>query len=235
MEYEIISTGSDGNAVIINHFILIDCGVPFRKIKPYYKDLKIVLLTHIHKDHFSNTSIKTLARERPALRFACGRWLAAPLVSCGVEKDKIDILDFGKMYGYGLCNIIPVPLSHNVPNLGYKIHFRNGEKLFYATDTNNLNGITARNYDLYMIEANYEDHEIQQRIREKKESGEYSYEVQVLKNHLSKEKCDDFIYRNIGSSGKYIYLHQHKEKEQDHDRNSKDSFIRRQNPAPSSG
>ena len=213
MEYRIVSTGSDGNAVIVKNFILIDCGVPFRKMKPYLKDLKIVLLTHIHKDHFLKPSVEALARERPALRFACGKWLVPPLLSCGVAKEKIDRLDFGKMYGYGLCNVIPVPLSHNVPNLGYKIHFPNGEKLFYATDTNNLNGIAARHYDLYMIEANYEDHEIQQRIREKKEAGKYSYELQVLKNHLSKEKCDDFIYRNIGNNGRYVYLHQHREKD----------------------
>ena len=37
MTYNIISTGSKGNAVIINNEILIDCGVPFKDIKPYIK------------------------------------------------------------------------------------------------------------------------------------------------------------------------------------------------------
>lgn len=32
---------------------------------------------------------------------------------------------------------------------------------------NNLNGITAPNYDLYMVEANYDDAEIQAKIAEK--------------------------------------------------------------------
>lgn len=48
MEYEIIGTGSSGNAVVINGSILMDCGLPWNKIKPYAKNLKIVLLTHIH-------------------------------------------------------------------------------------------------------------------------------------------------------------------------------------------
>ena len=48
MDYEIISTGSDGNAVIINGKVLIDCGVSFSALKPYYRNLKLVLLTHIH-------------------------------------------------------------------------------------------------------------------------------------------------------------------------------------------
>ena len=112
------------------------------------------------------------------------------------------------MYGYGICNVIPVSLVHNVPNCGYKIHFPAG-KVFYATDTNNLNGIVARHYDLYMIEANYEDEEIQRKIAEKQAAGEYAYEMQVLRNHLSKAKCNDFIYKNIGPHGRYVYLHCH--------------------------
>ncbi|MFA5407984.1 MAG: MBL fold metallo-hydrolase, partial [Bacilli bacterium] len=71
MNYNIIATGSRGNAVVIEEDILIDCGVSFRKLKDYYKQFKIVLLTHIHADHFNKTTIKTLAKERPALRFGC--------------------------------------------------------------------------------------------------------------------------------------------------------------------
>lgn len=48
MDYEIVATGSSGNCVIINNIIAIDAGVPFKALKPFYKDLKIVLLTHIH-------------------------------------------------------------------------------------------------------------------------------------------------------------------------------------------
>jgi len=48
IEYVIISTGSKGNAVIANKAVLIDCGVPFKALKMYYKKLKLVLLTHIH-------------------------------------------------------------------------------------------------------------------------------------------------------------------------------------------
>lgn len=44
----IINSGSDGNATILFKEILIDCGVSYKKISNYKKDLKIVLLTHIH-------------------------------------------------------------------------------------------------------------------------------------------------------------------------------------------
>lgn len=213
IDYNIVSTGSQGNAVIINKKILIDCGVPLKALKPYIKDFKLVLLTHIHSDHFRKATIKALAKERPTLRFGCGRWLVEPLVALGVNKANIDVLDADKMYGYGICNVIPISLVHNVPNMGYKIHFADLGKMIYATDTNNLNGITAKNYDLYLLEANYEDEVITEKIKTKKANGEYAYEQQVIKNHLSKEKCDDFIYRNIGSKGTYVYLHQHRDKE----------------------
>ena len=82
------------------------------------------------------------------------------------------------LYGYGLCNVIPVMLAHNVPNCGYKVHFPSG-KVIYATDTNNLDGIQAIGYDLYLIESNYRDEDIQAKIQEKKVAGQYAYELQV--------------------------------------------------------
>lgn len=48
MNVNIIRTGSSGNAVQLNSFVLIDCGVSFKTLKSVYKSLKIVLLTHIH-------------------------------------------------------------------------------------------------------------------------------------------------------------------------------------------
>lgn len=102
------------------------------------------MLTHIHSDHFNRTTIKRLAQERPTLRFACCRWLVPPLINCGAERRNIDVLDFDVMYGYGICNIIPFYLPHNVPNCGYKLHFANGGKMVYATDCSNLNGVLLK-------------------------------------------------------------------------------------------
>lgn len=208
MTYKVISTGSKGNAVIFNSIILIDCGVSMRALKEHIKSLKLVLTTHAHGDHFKQSTISSLASERPALRFACGEWMVYDLVKCGVKKANIDIVDEGKSYNYGLFRIEPVHLPHDVRNFGYKIYIGN-EKIFYATDTNSLNGIEAKGFDLYMIEANYTEQELAERIRTKECAGIYPYEIKVRNNHLSKEKADDFIYRNIGSNSSYVYLHTH--------------------------
>lgn len=209
MEYRIISTGSKGNAVILNDEILIDCGVPYKALKPYVKGLKLVLLTHVHSDHFKPETIRKLANERPTLRFGCGKWLLPSVIACGVRKTKIDIYipNTKNRYSDDL-QLIMIPLKHNVSNCGYKIYLK-GEKVFYATDCNNLDGIDAPGYDYYMIEANYEDEEIGERIRQKEETGQYCYEYDVLNNHLSKKKADDFIVANANENSKYIYLHGH--------------------------
>lgn len=210
MTYNIISTGSKGNAVIINDEILIDCGVPFKDIKPYINGLKLVLLTHEHGDHFCPSTIKKLAEKRPTLRFGCGKWLINKLIACGVQKWRIDVYSPNTRNNYiDFVSLVMIPLNHNVQNCGYKIYTEDGEKIIYATDTNDLNGIIAPNFDFYMIEANYEDNEIQQRIAEKVSKGEYAYEKDVLKNHLSKAKADDFIIKNAGINSRFIYLHGH--------------------------
>ena len=216
MNYDIINTGSNGNATVIENCILIDCGVSFVRIKPYYKNIKLVLLTHIHSDHFNKTTIKRLAKERPTLRFACCEWLVSPLIECGVNKKNIDILEIGKWYQYSGIKVSPVLLYHNVEQCGYRVVI-NEKKLFYATDTNTLDGISANNYDLYMVEANYTEEEIKGRIEAKKGLKTYCYENDVILNHLSKEKCDEFLYNNMGEKSQYVYMHQHVERGKDNE------------------
>ena len=210
MHYNIISTGSKGNAVVLNDIILIDCGVSFRALKEIYKDLKIVLLTHIHSDHFNRTTLRLLSEARPTLRFACCEWLVTPLIETGITKRNIAVLEIGKIYDYKAFKVSPVKLYHDVPNCGYRLFFGK-EKAFYATDTSTLAGITAKDYDLYLVEANHEEEEINKRISEKKANGEFVYEIRATRNHLSKEQCDAWVYENIGS-GEYVYLHQHQER-----------------------
>ena len=207
--YSIISTGSSGNAVVLNNNILIDCGVSLKALSDVKKQINIVLLTHVHSDHFNKTTIHNLATERPILRFACCEWLVQNLLACGVSKQNIDVMQTGKIYNYGAFKVSPVKLYHDVPQCGWRVLIGN-EKAIYMTDTVTLDGISARNYDLYLVEANYISEEIQEKIKEKQESGQYVYEYRVLKTHLSKEKCDEWLLENMGNHSEYVYLHQHK-------------------------
>lgn len=211
MNYKIISSCSTGNATIIRDIILIDCGVTFKRLEKYYKQLKIVLLTHIHSDHFKKETIRKLAQERPTLRFACCEWLLQPLLECGVERKNIDVLQIGTRYDYKLFKIVPIKLYHDVPQCGYRVLFDN-YKVIYMTDTRTVEGIVAKNYDLYLVEGNYEEEELEQRIKQKQEEGLYYYESRVRNTHLSKGQATDFLLNNMGENSEYVFMHEHVER-----------------------
>jgi ribonuclease BN (tRNA processing enzyme) len=217
--FDIISTGSQGNAVIINGSILIDCGVPWKLLKSYAKQLKLVLLTHQHGDHFRPGTVRALYRERPAIRWCCCEWMVWPLLEAGVDKRVIDVAEPGAEYAYSpICAVRAESIPHNVKNCGWHISIPIHpvappylECLFYATDTSTLDGVEAKDYDLYMIEANHTRAEIEARIAEKQAAGEFAYEIAAAKNHLSREQAEEWLYRNMGPNSQYVFLHQHRE------------------------
>ena len=212
MTYDVISTGSKGNAVVINGQILIDCGVPYKLLEPVVKGLKLVLLTHIHSDHFKPRTAAALHRERPTIRFGCCEWMVDPLLDAGVDKRVIDVYEPRHFYEYNkLCTLSPEMLTHNVPNCGYHISDWECKRLFYATDTGSLDGVEAKDYDLYLIEANHTRAELEARIEAKRAAGEFAYEYRAAQNHLSREQAEDWLYQQMGSNSRYAFLHQHAE------------------------
>lgn len=164
-------------------------------------------------DHFKPKTAAALHRERPTLRFGCCEWMVKPLLDAGVDRRVIDVLEPHHTYAYGgIGDIRPEPLTHNVPNCGYHIFTFSWERLFYATDTGTMDGIEAKGYDLYLIEANHTREDIEARIAEKTAAGEFAYEVSAARNHLSREQAEDWLYQNIGPNSQYVFLHQHAER-----------------------
>lgn len=211
MTYEIIATGSSGNAVLINDAILIDCGVSWKKLEHYAKQIRLVLLTHEHGDHFKPSTVRALHRERPSVRFVCCDWMVKPLVDAGVSKMAIDVAPLvGSTIVYKSLDLSarPVSVPHNVKNCAWKI-YSGKECLFYATDCATLDGIEAKDFDIYMIEANHTKKEIAERIAAKDAAGQYAYEREAERNHLSQEQAMDWLAQNMGANSKYVFLHQH--------------------------
>lgn len=211
MTFDVIATGSKGNAVVINGNILIDCGVSMKSIVEVKKDLKLVLLTHAHGDHFKPRTVRALHKERPTLRWGCCEWMVGPLLEAGVDKRVIDVMENEMFSCYmGLASVSPVGLVHDVQNCGWRIF--TDELLFYATDTATLDGVEALGYDLYLIEANHTREELEARARAKLEAGEFAYEYRAAANHLSQEQALDWLAKNMGPNSQYVFLHQHQEK-----------------------
>lgn len=209
IDCKIIASGSDGNGVILNGNVMIDCGVSFKRIEQHMPGIRLVLLTHSHSDHFRKATVKRIVKDYPSVRFGAGAHML-PLLN-EIPGIHADIMVPGTAYGYGICTVEPVELVHNVPNYGWKVKSPEGRAI-YCTDTNSLEGVEAVGYDLYLIEANHGEAEIERRISEKISRGEYSYEVGAKQNHLSREKAEEFIRKNMRSNGRCIYMHKHRER-----------------------
>lgn len=202
MKYRVISTGSKGNAVLYSDHYLVDCGVNYAKLKGF--DIRLVMLTHIHQDHFNKRSLQALQDSNPRIRFVCCEWLKSPLEDLGIKN--IDVLEIGKWYDFGPIQICPIRLYHDVPNCGYRMIIF-GEKVLHATDTKTLEGVIAKDYDLYAIEHNYDEDTIEQVIKEKINRGEYSYEKGAINSHLSFQKAKEFFEKNRKVNSKILKLH----------------------------
>lgn len=207
MNYKILGTGSKGNALFVEEgssHILIDCGVPYKKVSGL--NIDVVLLTHIHGDHFNPATIKRLAAEHPMIYWMCGEYLVKPLASAGVRMDRIFPIkrsaSFKGMQYKRFC------LDHDVSNSGWVV-WNDDVSFLYATDTSSLDNVTALGLDYYFVEANYGEDEIEDRIRQKKEAGEYVPEIRTRCTHMSKEQADAWLADNAGPDSIFIYMHEH--------------------------
>ena len=216
LNYNILSTGSCGNSIIVNNYLMLDCGLPYSKIRDYLKEIKVIFISHLwlHSDHCNKRTIKKIAYEKPNIKFIVGNFLVADLLLLGVIKKNIITFDTGKWYDIGIFKVRMDYLFHDCPNNCLHIEFKNREKLLYATDTSSIDHIQAEGYDLYLIEANYEtDDELIEKIKEQEEKGEYSYYNRVLKTHLSQLQAINWLDKNKGVNSEYCFIHQHLEKE----------------------
>ncbi len=202
--YNIIASSSKGNCEIAFNSIMVDCGVPFSMIKPYLYDVQLVLLSHIHFDHFNISTIKKMAFERPSLRFGMGKWMVEYMK--GIKN--IDVYEFGAWYDYGAFKISIGKAYHDVENAFFRIE-KNGYKIFRVTDSAHLQNVTAKGYQLYCLEHSYDDETIDEKIESKIAKGEFAYEKGVQNSHLSEQQANDFIFRNKGKKYEILRLHEH--------------------------
>ncbi len=119
----------------------------------------------------------------------------------------VDILEAGKVYDYGQFKISPIVLYHDVQNFGYRI-FKDDKKIIHCTDTSHLEGITAKDYDLYAIESNHDIDSVKDRIDYKKKTGQFCYEIGAINSHLSEQQARDFIFNNRGENSQVLRLHE---------------------------
>ena len=217
MDYNVIKTGSHGNCVLLDSFVAIDMGVTYKHIQPYEKKIQLVLLTHIHSDHFNPATLRKLHDRRPGIRFVCCSHLLVPLCTeAKISPNNITVLEPGQKAVFrhlpcGDLTVQPFSLVHNVPNTGWLLSSGNGTAL-YATDTQYI-PIPAPGLDLYLVECNYKGDELDRRKERKLSEGRFIYEDTVAVCHMSFETVMAWLQQNATPHSQVVFLHQHIEKE----------------------
>lgn len=202
--YNIIATGSTGNSILIFNSILVDIGIPFCKLKPFIKDIQLVSWSHLHSDHLNKATLKKLLFERPSVRVAICEHEYERAVECGARN--IDVLHHGRWYDYGKFQISTFKTFHDVPSNGWRIK-NSKHKVFIATDTAFLDGITAPNYSHYLCEANYNADTVFDVIHNLEQQGRYAHQKGAINSHLSEQQAMEFFHRNKGENSELIRLH----------------------------
>lgn len=207
MKYEIIGSSSKGNCIVVEDMLMLDCGVTYAKIKPYLKKVKLIFISHIHKDHLLPTTIQKIAYNKPTMKFVTGsKQVVRKLDELGVNRDNIIYLYNYSWFDLGIIKLKVEPMHHDTENCG--LHFkRNGKKGLYVVDTANIDNVNAKNYDLYLIEANYKEEVLERHLKECTQE-ELVYLQRVPKTHLSWNQANTFLIENMGKNSEFQYIHE---------------------------
>lgn len=212
MKYEIIGSSSKGNCIIVEDFLMLDCGVSYKKIKDKLSKIKLIFISHSHSDHLNKKTIKQIAYNYPTIKFIVkSKKVVEELVNNNVNKSNIYVFKTNNWYKFETIGleIKFSQLFHDVEN--YALHWKcKGKKGLYVVDTNRIDHIEAKNYDLYLIESNYKEDILQKHIDDvsRETIGDLVYLTRVPETHLSYEKANDFLINNMGENSRFEYLHQ---------------------------
>lgn len=208
MKYNILASSSKGNCMIAENFLMVDVGVPFELIFSNgfsAIDIKVVLITHRHGDHLNLATLTELVSQNPTITIISNADVIGLLKEQNMDGNLIVLgLDEKFIYEQNMdtYTIIPIQLTHdfNIPCYGYRILIKDifGDmfRWIYMTDTGGFDGISAKDYDLFTIESNYDSEELIQIVQEKMLKGEFCHEFRTMMAHTSNGQCTDFYLEN---------------------------------------
>lgn len=207
LNYEIISSGSKGNCVVIEN-IMIDCGVPYTKLKDSLPRVKYLFITHRHSDHLKVNTLERIHKEYPNIMIFTnadvGQWLnyqgINPYIAYFGDTATIMLSDDQAVEVF--------PCLHDVPCHGFIFTF-DDTKVIYATDTAEITNDRGYKFDYFFIESNYDEKKLQLLAKEYTRMG---YDpIQNAHRHLSTQACKAFYYINRVSPDS-VLIEMHKSK-----------------------
>ena len=184
LDYNIIGSGSSGNAVRIEN-IMIDCGMPYSKMKEDLYKVDALLLTHSHSDHVKDTTFKRIRKEFPNIKVYANYHTA--------YQYDVDMVIGTAEFKVKKTKVIPFDGVHDVPVTGFVLCIRK-MNILYMTDTSEVNVPEGYPIDYMFLESNYDEEKLRQTAKRYRK-GKYDPYDAVLR-HLSTRKCKECYYVN---------------------------------------
>lgn len=198
LDYNIIATGSTGNAVRIEN-IMIDCGIPFTRMKEDLYKVDSLLITHAHSDHVKPRTLERIRKEFPNIRV-----YANADVAYRYTVDKV--IGTAPFKVRGKKRVIPFDGVHDVPVTGFVLLIEDLNVL-YMTDSARVNPPGDIKFDYMFLESNFDERKLRELSKQYKRRGYDPYSS--VTRHLSTQKCKEFYYVNRqNEKSVLIELHQ---------------------------
>lgn len=213
---EILGTGSTGNAVLIDDTIMIDCGLGVNKLLPYLQNVRHLFITHRHSDHLNISVLKNIAKKvsDSIIRFGlhvnsdCYDMIErkAPEIAEMIETERLTSHSVLELKIDGVeYKIETYPLYHDVENQGFVIT-KNGKTLIHATDTSTMKDAPNRQFDVILVEGNYDESKLIEYL--KSDDRDVRYRAARNLRHLSIQAHENFVKSHSHPDTISLMLHE---------------------------
>lgn len=198
LEYKVIQTGSKGNCVVVED-VMIDCGIPFSKMKETLYEIKYLLITHQHSDHVKEATLRKIKDMFPKITIlgnyeVAQRFGVDIIVNNGFETVTKDYV-FKAIKGV-----------HDVLVTGYSWNVK-GHDVCYMTDSSTYDFFGDSTFNYFFIEMNHDIKKIEA-IGDSFKTRGYNPVVSA-RRHSSTQTAKGFYYSNrLDVNSKLIGLHQ---------------------------
>lgn len=208
MRLQVISTGSSANCYLLEseeEILMLDAGLPMRRILPFIADFRRVvgcLITHEHGDHARGAAeivrrgVKTVCSEGTKRALDDGRMLSQMMAVQPL-----------KPFRLGGFTVMAFETQHDAQEpFGFLIREDiTGENVLYATDTYYLR-YTFPGIHYWIIECNYCDDIMNDELKSGKLDA--GLRRRLLESHMSLRRVKDALAANdLTTAAKIVLVH----------------------------
>lgn len=210
-EVHVLGSSSKGNCIYVNDGelkFLLDCGLSLKKTKQKLHNIGVtltsidyVLVTHEHIDHIR--CLRQLVNDYN-LKVIASR---GTLTNLDLPNNNVIIFKDGTIKKLQNTTIKSKRINHDaLEPLCFSIENSMGEKLLYLTDCGLAKYFKFKDYDIYIIEANYSKQQLEINYNNKIiHKVRYARALSGM-GHLDIDSTINFLAKNKGENTKKIIL-----------------------------